>query len=441
MKKFSNFQLYLFIAVFSLFGFLQMYASDIAVVTLAVGDQYQKVVQPGIDNKRDYCHEHGYDFICATESLDKSRPVAWSKILLVQKALENPSYKWVFWSDAESLITNKALTVEDIIDEKYCFIISFDKVSNSVNSGQFLIKNCPEAKEFLNRVYAHKEFIQQVQGENQAIVAELKSDQNLQKNTKQLAQRLLNSYPSTPLHGMEIDFQSGDFIVHFADCQDLKELSALFALYASKVINSRKALSLDSFLQAYGFDLNQDHPNVSLEGYMTIKQKADFNEALKKYDHIKTIAEIGLNAGHSLLNFIENCPELEKIVSFDINYHPYTAIAVQYFNRFYKNLFFFVEGDSTVKVPEFATQFPKQKFDLIYIDGNHTYDYLKSDVINCKKLAHQETVLWIDDYYGEVKRCLDDLVKRRIIAITSIHQCPDAKHNRIWVEAKYLKIR
>ncbi|XP_057859480.2 uncharacterized protein LOC131068322 isoform X2 [Cryptomeria japonica] len=69
-----------------------------------------KMVEP---NKRNYAYKHGYDFIDATIVLDMQRPPSWSKVLAVRAFL--PHYDWVFWNDADSLVTNPDIALEDIL--------------------------------------------------------------------------------------------------------------------------------------------------------------------------------------------------------------------------------------------------------------------------------------------------------------------------------------
>lgn len=105
--------------IFCLFITAYLAASEIAVVTLAVGEAYQDAVQLGIENKKAYCEKHGYDFFCGTEILDPERPIPWSKILFIKEILKNSSYRWIFWTDADSLIMNFDIPLESLIDDHY----------------------------------------------------------------------------------------------------------------------------------------------------------------------------------------------------------------------------------------------------------------------------------------------------------------------------------
>ncbi len=106
----------------------------------------------------------------------------------------------------------------------------------------------------------------------------------------------------------------------------------------------------------------------------------------------------------------------------------------------------FNPGDSTITIPKFIKD-TNEKFDLIYVDGAHTYNVCKSDIENCKKLAHPKTILWIDDYFDPIseywfgiKNVVDDLVAQSIIEIIGIYESIDDNnmHKRRWVEARYI---
>ncbi len=173
------------------------------------------------------------------------------------------------------------------------------------------------------------------------------------------------------------------------------------------------------------------------EGYMTDEQKKQFNERLKSCDSIESILEIGLNAGHSAENFFQKCKNLKTFVSVDICFHPYTPYAIAYFQKKYQNRFVPLVGDSRIKIPEYAQEHPDIKFDLIFIDGNHDYDYCLQDILNCREVAHKKTQLWIDDYnYESVAAAVQTAVEMGIIKIANFHE--EANEGRCWVEAYYL---
>lgn len=179
----------------------------------------------------------------------------------------------------------------------------------------------------------------------------------------------------------------------------------------------------------------KEHHLQILEGHVAGVQAEQFRAFLKSHPEIKSIMEIGLNGGHSADIFFETCPNIEKFISFDIAYWPYVKSIVEYFTLKHKNVFGFVEGDSKNTIPAFAMNYHDSKFDLIFIDGNHTYEGCINDITNCKALAHKNTFLLIDDYsYSPtVRAAILNSQKMGIIAIDKIHT---EEHG--WVVAHYV---
>lgn len=221
--------------------FSQAYAAKIAVLTLAIGEKYEKAVALGIKNKRHYCSLHGYDFIYSNRSLDSSRHPAWSKILLIKKVIDQGKYDWVFWTDADSLITNHTIKLESLIDKNYAIILNGE--GNDVCSGQVLIKNCKWSIDFLNRVYNHKEFINHPIWENAAFNFEYANNiKKANERIKLIEQRKINSFAPEVLAKVfgvlgndKICFQPGDFIIHFAGC-GINGLEELMNHYSQFII-------------------------------------------------------------------------------------------------------------------------------------------------------------------------------------------------------------
>lgn len=103
------------------------------------------------------------------------------------------------------------------------------------------------------------------------------------------------------------------------------------------------------------------------------------------------ILEIGFNAGHSSALLAECFPDAE-IVSVDLNAHSYVVPAfelVKTFSSVNRTLF---KGDSREVLPTLPGV-----FDLILIDGGHSAPVPGDDLRNCKKLAHENTIVFMDD--------------------------------------------
>ena len=199
--------------------------ADIAVVTLVAGDKYKKTVSSGVENKRLYCQQHGYDFICGGKSLDRSRPIPWTKILIILQTMENSNYQWIFWTDADSLIMNMSFKLEDFIQESENNLILTKDISN-INTGEFFIRNCEWSRNFLKAVYGHTECINDAWWEQQGLINELEKNPEWWSLIEVIPQRLINSYIS--------NYEEDDFIIHFAGVHNPKILKGLMEKYANK---------------------------------------------------------------------------------------------------------------------------------------------------------------------------------------------------------------
>ena len=105
--------------------------------------------------------------------------------------------------------------------------------------------------------------------------------------------------------------------------------------------------------------------------------------------------EIGFNAGHSAELFLSSNKNI-NLVSFDIGDHEYINLGKQFIDKTYPGKHELIIGNSLTTVPEYFKKTNK-KFDLIFIDGGHSYEVAKGDLINCKNLAHAKTIVIIDD--------------------------------------------
>jgi O-methyltransferase len=117
---------------------------------------------------------------------------------------------------------------------------------------------------------------------------------------------------------------------------------------------------------------------------------------LVKSDSVKNIMEIGFNAGHSA-EIILQSNKNAKLVSFDLGYYGYNLVAKEYIDTTFPGRHTLILGNSVTEVPKFTLENPNAKFDIIFVDGGHEYSVANSDLENCFKLAHKDTIVILDD--------------------------------------------
>ncbi len=146
---------------------------------------------------------------------------------------------------------------------------------------------------------------------------------------------------------------------------------------------------LSEYLKSKGFSC--------FEGYsQQVPKQVERLKELIKGNNIIEVMEIGFNAGHSAEIFLSTNLNI-KLTSFDIGIHNYTAIGKEYIDITYPNRHTLILGDSTQSVVKYIEENPNKKFDLLFIDGGHEYGVAKADITNCKRLAHKDSVVIVDD--------------------------------------------
>jgi len=192
---------------------IQPNSLKIALCTMSYGDDYRKITQYGIQTKIDYCVKHNYSYIEDFSVIDHTRPIPWSKILLLKKYLSQ--YDYLFWIDGDTYIMNDEIKLEDLINNhmngKYMLIASdWDKI----NSGVFFLKNTEYSMKLLDEIYEQTSFINDSCWEQSAFISIYDNNWNNLQNHVELIknpnQVLFNSY--------WCNFKPGDFILHFCGC-------------------------------------------------------------------------------------------------------------------------------------------------------------------------------------------------------------------------------
>ena len=164
-------------------------------------------------------------------------------------------------------------------------------------------------------------------------------------------------------------------------------------------------------------------------------QKKFLKNFLKKESWIKNVLEIGFNAGHSS-DFILSQRDDIHVTSVDIAKHQYVIPCSSFISQKYPDRFKFMLGDS-----RYTLDYISDTFDFIFIDGGHFDDVPYQDMVNCKRLSHDKTIVMLDDYQTKhayqknVKRCFDQLSEEEFL------KCIDIPHRGGgdgWILYKYV---
>jgi predicted O-methyltransferase YrrM len=122
----------------------------------------------------------------------------------------------------------------------------------------------------------------------------------------------------------------------------------------------------------------------------------DWLSALAAAPGISLICETGFNAGYSSHAFL-TAQSASTVYSFDLVQFEYSTTAHRYLRGHFGPRHHLIHGDSRQTVPDFHRLNPDLKFDLIFIDGGHSYDVARADLANLRALATPSTIVIMDD--------------------------------------------
>ena len=134
----------------------------------------------------------------------------------------------------------------------------------------------------------------------------------------------------------------------------------------------------------------------SSEGHWTISHR-NIIEYLKKL-HIKNMLEIGFNTGFSATMFLELL-HLDKFYSIDIGIHNHIDPLYKRFKNIYGNKFHSIIEDSLNIRNTFLNNI---KYDLIFIDGSHSFKNALNDFLFCIENKKTKYIL-LDDTHTNYK--------------------------------------
>lgn len=139
-----------------------------AIVSLGVGAQTRLLRLASRSFKR-YASRHGYELVLQTSILDRTRPVPWSKVVLLRKLAS--SYDLLLWLDADLVVVDPSTDIaEELEDGRFLYLVEHrTREGQMPNSGVMLLRGGAETISFLDDVYAQEDLVAHRWWENAAI--------------------------------------------------------------------------------------------------------------------------------------------------------------------------------------------------------------------------------------------------------------------------------
>jgi len=179
------------------------------------GPTFKEIGESTRPSKEDYCKTHGYDFYLKDNNFDYSERIHFERIDIFLNKIND--YDWIWYLDADCMIMNHTIRLENLIDDNYDVIIS--RVSNKeqniqINNGSILIKRSEWSINFLKYISSCKQYFTHCWASQQAIIdyINITHIEEAKKHIKLVHPRFFNSY----YHQWYPDqsFQMGDFVLH-----------------------------------------------------------------------------------------------------------------------------------------------------------------------------------------------------------------------------------
>ena len=160
----------------------------------------------------------------------------------------------------------------------------------------------------------------------------------------------------------------------------------------------KKFSDLDDFTKRENPSFRARQHGVAALKYAQFKTRLMFRHLQLIGEKIKskiTACEVGFNAGHSALVFLEGLPSSAKLYSFDLGDAKWAQKNANYIAQNYGSRFRYIKGDSqeTLKHSEFAGLV----CDVILIDGAKDAHHRRHDILLFKNISRPGALLFLDE--------------------------------------------
>jgi hypothetical protein len=165
-------------------------------------NKMEEVFDLTLPSKQRYAKKHGYDLLAIRDfGVDnkygiKSTEIGFLRDIRVFELLS--SYDIIMWIDADSLITNDNIGINDFgIDSNFLFYASYDWFGKtSFSTGNFIIQNANNITDFLNTFYKIAKYFP----EEQATLNAMYSSTPFRDVMKILDHKYLGAVPSIEMY-------------------------------------------------------------------------------------------------------------------------------------------------------------------------------------------------------------------------------------------------
>ena len=156
-------------------------------------------------------------------------------------------------------------------------------------------------------------------------------------------------------------------------------------------------------------ELNEAVIHLHKEGGSTdIPEQIEIYWAAAKNPSLRTICEVGFNAGHSALLWLTASPNA-KVVMFDLFKHVASPAGERVLRKYYNERLTIYKGAS---VRGLAQAFDDGvRCDLFSVDGSHHYPHAVLDVIASYFMTTTNASVFVDDTNCRSFFCVDDVIR------------------------------
>lgn len=198
------------------------------LVLTGYNDAMREVGDATLPSKGAYAAARGYSFALNRHYEAGSHP-SWQKIRLLEYFL--PEYDAVLWLDADTLVTNPEVSVEELLGDHPALVVSRDWSTcaaadgpHHFSMGNFILRNSRESFRLLTLMGRRGHWANESLWEQSAIQEEHRLNPEIRPLVKILDRRALNS---VPFPGSVGEWQPGDFLCHFTGIANSLRMSEI----------------------------------------------------------------------------------------------------------------------------------------------------------------------------------------------------------------------